>query len=391
VIRLSSRKLHVLSDAIGRPFVARVTTNERLPLSMRGSEVLLLDSWTPSNELDGFRGLLLRNAPEEATRLPPNTVVLPPELAYVSDGDVLRISPQDRALAVLYRRRAAFNALLVTERCNHLCLMCSQPPKAADDSHLVDVLLSAIPLFAQDSPEICLTGGEPTLLGPRFLALVRAMRNYLPRTALHVLSNGRSFSDLQRARELAAIAHPDLMIGIPLYGATSELHEYVVQSAGAFDETIRGILNLKRAGVRVELRVVIQRANFEHLPQLAEYVARNLTFLDHVALMGLEPTGFAKANLDSVWIDPVEYKAELKRAVLTIAQAGMRVSVYNHQLCTLDPGLWRYARQSISDWKNEYLAECEGCAMKHRCGGFFSTGVPVRSKYIRALTHAPPR
>lgn len=389
MIRLNSRKLHVLGTPMYHPFVARVTTNELLPSSMRGTEVLVLDTWSPGIEFDGFRGLLLKTPPGDLAELPRNTIVLPPELAYLSDGDVVRISPQSRALAVLYRRRAAFNALLVTEKCNHLCLMCSQPPKASDDAHLVDALLSAIPLFAQESPEICLTGGEPTLLGTRFFDLVRAMRNYLPRTSLHVLSNGRSFNDPKQALELASIAHPDLMIGIPLYAATSELHEYVVQSAGAFDETIRGILNLKRAGVRVELRVVIQRANFDHLPQLAEFIARNLTFMDHVALMGLEPIGFAKANRDAVWIDPIEYQSQLKRAVRTIKGAGMRLSIYNHQLCTLDPELWRHAKQSISDWKNEYLAACEGCVVKHRCGGFFSSGMLMHSKHIRALTHAP--
>jgi His-Xaa-Ser system radical SAM maturase HxsC len=158
-----------------------------------------------------------------------------------------------------------------------------------------------------------------------------------------------------------------------------------VQSHGAFDETLRGILNLKRAGVRVELRVVIQRSNFEQLPALAEFIARNLLFLDHVALMGIEPIGYAKANLGSVWIDPVDYQVQLKRAVRTLATARMQVSIYNHQLCTLERDLWSYAAQSISDWKNEYLDECGACAVKHKCGGFFSSGVPVHSRSIAAL------
>jgi hypothetical protein len=36
------------------------------------------------------------------------------------------------------------------------------------------------------------------------------------------------------------------------------------------------------------------------LRQLAEFRARNLTFVEHIALMGLKITGFTRANLDSL-------------------------------------------------------------------------------------------
>jgi His-Xaa-Ser system radical SAM maturase HxsC len=352
---------------------------------MRETEVLLLDTWAPGTDIRGFRAVLLRSAPVDPSGLPPNAIVLPDNLRHLDHEDVVRISTQNRSLSVLYRRKAVMNSLLVTDRCNHLCIMCSQPPKTADDSYIIDELLAAIPLFAPDTAEIMFTGGEPTIAGPRFFELVRAMRNYLPRTSLHILSNGRSFKDETFAQRLADVHHPDLMMGIPLYAPTSELHEYIVQSHGAFDETVRGILNLKRAGVRVELRVVIQRSNFEQLPALAEFIARNLVFLDHVALMGIEPIGYAKANLDTVWIDPVDYQVQLKRSVRTLSKARMKVSIYNHQLCTLERDLWSYATQSISDWKNEYLDACGACAVRHRCGGFFSSGVPVHSRNIAAL------
>jgi len=385
MLSLSSRQLRVITDPIGHPFVARLTTNALLPKAMRASEVLLLDTWRPGTDVDGFRGVLLRTPPVEAAGLPPNAIVLPPNLNHLGDGDVVRISAEERALAVLYRRKASMNALLVTDRCNHLCLMCSQPPKTADDGYLVDEILAAIPLFAADTPEIMFTGGEPTIAGARFFELVKAMRNYLPYTGLHILSNGRRFGDASFAQQLAAVRHPDLMMGIPLYAPTSELHEYIVQAHGAFDETIRGILNLKRAGVRVELRVVIQRANFQQLPALAEFITRNLVFLDHVALMGLEPIGYAKANLDAVWIDPVDYASQLKQAVRTLENAGMHTSIYNSQLCTLDRELWPRARKSISDWKNEYIDQCASCSVRHECGGFFSSGVPVHSRGIHAI------
>ena len=175
------------------------------------------------------------------------------------------------------------------------------------------------------------------------------------------------------------------MLGIPIYSASSQVHDYIVQADGAFDGTIRGILNLKTYGQQVEIRVVIHRQNYAHLPALAEFIARNLTFVDHVALMGLEMTGFAKANIDDLWIDPADYKQELYAAASLLNDFGLRTSIYNHQLCTIDRRIWTLAVKSISDWKNEYRPECSGCTVQERCGGFFATGRLRQSKYIKPI------
>ena len=176
------------------------------------------------------------------------------------------------------------------------------------------------------------------------------------------------------------------MVGIPIYSDVSTIHDYVVQSDGAFDETIRGILNLKRFGQKVEIRVVVHRQTYARLPQLAEFLVRNLTFVDHVALMGLEITGFTRANLECLWIDPADYQTELYRAVSFLADGRMNVSIYNHQLCVLDKRLWPYARKSISDWKNEYMPECEGCGIREQCGGFFASAKIRHSDHIRPIS-----
>lgn len=288
-------------------------------------------------------------------------------------------------MRTLYRRNSLHNSFLLTERCNHYCLMCSQPPKDVNDDWIIDELFEAIPLISPETREIGFTGGEPTLLGERFLRLVREMRDHLPTTGLHILSNGRRFVDAQFASQYAALAHPDAMLGIPIYSASSQTHDYIVQADGAFDETIRGILNLKTYGQQVEVRVVIHRQNYAHLPTLAEFIARNLTFVDHVALMGLEMTGFAKANIDTLWIDPFNYQQELYKAASLLDDSGLRTSIYNHQLCTVDRRIWPLTVKSISDWKNEYRAECASCTVQQNCGGFFATGRLRQSQHIRPI------
>jgi His-Xaa-Ser system radical SAM maturase HxsC len=233
--------------------------------------------------------------------------------------------------------------------------------------------------------ELGITGGEPTLLGQRFLELVATCAANLPDTGLHVLTNGRKFNYLSLARAVAAVNHHDLMLGIPLYSDLAWHHDFVVQAVGAFDQTIRGILNLARCGVPVEIRIVVHRHTVERLAHLCAFIARNLPFVRHVAIMGLEPIGFGKTNLDSLWIDAVDYQAELNAGVSTLRDHGLNVSLYNHQLCVLPQSLWPFARQSISDWKNVYLPECAECAVQGDCAGFFHSAVHAHSRAIRPI------
>ena len=160
----------------------------------------------------------------------------------------------------------------------------------------------------------------------------------------------------------------------------------MVQSKGAFDDTIRGILNLKEVGQKVEIRVVIHKQTIDRLVRTCEFIARNLLFVDHVALMGLEITGFTRPNLEVLWIDPYEYKDMLSEAVALLNSYGVPTSVYNHQLCTINPDVMGNYRRSISDWKTEFIDECIPCVKRSECGGLFSSSKMYRhSKHIKAF------
>ena len=176
------------------------------------------------------------------------------------------------------------------------------------------------------------------------------------------------------------------MVGIPIYSAVDTVHDYVVQAKGAFDETVLGVLKLKDRGQRVEIRVVLHAITAPRLLATSQWLARNLPFVDHVALMGLENTGFAVANDHLLWIDPLDYKEQLTQSVELLSASKVRVSVYNLPRCLLDRSVWPYARQSISDWKNAFVAECARCDEKPKCSGFFTTGRPRYSRGIKAIT-----
>lgn len=376
-------KLHGrISPSQAPAFVARITeTCDIPPIARRRAALLLRDSC--SHPHTGFAGVF-----SPPGRSVDGAISLPQDLDYLRSGDIVRVEPEAGQIRVMYRRGSPHNSFLITERCNSKCVMCSQPPKDIDDDYLVDDILAALPLVDASTEEIGFTGGEPTLLGDRFFELIRAARDYLPHTSLHVLTNGRLFAYLRAAQRLEAIRHHDIVLGIPIYADTPGRHDFVVQAKGAFDQTLRGIANLQRCHQRVEVRVVVHEQTYDRLAGTARFITRNLPFVHHVALMGLEPIGYARTNWRALWRDPLDYQEELRQAVEQLVWAGIHVSIYNHQLCTLPRSLWPYAVQSVSDWKNIYLAACEGCSVRARCGGFFAWAEDHHSRGIQALSAA---
>lgn len=305
---------------------------------------------------------------------------------YLADGDVLGLDHSSRKFRTLFRRNSGHNSFLVTERCNNYCLMCSQPPKDVDDRWILKEIKESLPLIDPATHALTFTGGETLTDWEDFIAVLKDCNDRLPATAIQVLTNGRAFANSKIVDAWKDIGHPNLMAAIPVYAAVDHVHDHVVQAKGAFDETVLGILKLKDRGQRVEIRVVLHLLTAPIIEETCRWIARNLPFVDHVALMGLENTGFAIANDAMLWIDPMDYRDALARAVDLLAAAAVNVSIYNLPKCVLPRSVWPHALQSISDWKNGFVEECDRCGELKSCSGFFTTGRPHFSRGIRAIT-----
>jgi His-Xaa-Ser system radical SAM maturase HxsC len=363
--------------------VGRITTQD-LPLHERGEHIRFLGQGVEqSSDLSGYRAVLSHE--HVATELP--LVERLRESDHFRDGDVIVMEGGSGFVRSLYRPYERHHSMFVTERCSSNCLMCSQPPKDHDDVESLTKRNQALIELMRPAPEyLTITGGEPTLLGDSLFLLISQLKTSLPDTELHVLTNGRTFAWPEYAQQFAAARHPNLCLGVPLYSDCVSDHDHIVQARGAFDQTVAGLHQAARNGIRVEIRVVLHRLTIPRLAKLVEYIYRNLSFVEHVALMGLEYVGYTPRNINELWIDPFEYQAELGKAVSSLVMRGINVSIYNHQLCVLKPSLWPFAQKSISDWKNLYLPECERCSALSDCGGLFKWAAKKHSEHIHALS-----
>jgi His-Xaa-Ser system radical SAM maturase HxsC len=365
--------------------VVRVTTNHIADTPSRAHHAFVLNDQSAftSTDLKGYAAVLVDQTFDVNMSPQETPIVRVPCINEVRAGHILTIDPKSGFIRTVYRPESPNNTLFATDRCNSNCLMCSQPPKAIDDSYLIKEHLRIISLIETPPETLGITGGEPTLLGEHLITLLQTLKTMLPETHIQMLTNGRLYKAAEFPHKLASVSHPSFISAIPLYADVAGVHDYIVQAHGAFDETVEGIYNAAEAGLAVEIRIVLHKQSLPRLSQLTEFIASNFPFVVHIAFMGLEHMGYVKKNWESLWVDPIDYMPALEAAVQYLYWRRMNVSIYNLQLCLLPPSLWSFARQSISDYKNIYLDTCTRCTAKQHCAGFFLSQTNRYSAHIR--------
>ncbi|EKD86815.1 MAG: hypothetical protein ACD_37C00137G0002 [uncultured bacterium] len=336
-----------------------------------------------NTDVEGYAGVITKDIPESVNSKV-SIIGGVDEIDSLKDGYILTIEPNG-FISIIYRPESRNNVIFATAKCNNTCLMCSQPPVNYQDENIITNHLRFIDLISDNPETLCITGGEPTLLGDGLISILRRGCTQLPNTCFYVLTNGRRFSDESYVKKIAGIPDLKLLCAIPVYADVAPFHDFIVQAKGAFNETICGLYNLARYKLPIEIRVVLHKQTIPRLLPLMEFIYRNLPFVSRVALMGLENMGYARNNHEILWIDPVDYAAELESAVRFLHYRRMSVSIFNLQLCTLNQFLRPFARQSISDFKNIFLEECQVCSLKNSCAGFFNSSQTLHSRSIKAI------
>ena len=292
----------------------------------------------------------------------------------IADGDIGLVTARG-SVRVILSERANQNTLLLTERCDNRCVFCSQPPKEDDDSWLLSSAEKAL-LDFEYGGVIGLSGGEPLLYGQRLLSMLRRVLSERNDISFHILSNGRALADADFCNSVGEIARSGRVVfGIPLYGASGKTHDDCVGTEGAFVDTLTGLVNAGNLGIPIEIRFIPTSLNVSDIVSVIELVGRSISSLSQVSIMNLEPTGWAKHNWKSLYLSPFEYQKELMQAIKKSQELGLRLALFNYPLCHLSEDCRDFAVKSISDWKNFFPPECDGCALEQECGGYFtSTG-----------------
>jgi His-Xaa-Ser system radical SAM maturase HxsC len=283
-------------------------------------------------------------------------------------GDVVLVEPARGRVERLLRARSRHNTLLVTEQCDQLCVMCSQPPKKTHNDRFEHFGKAC--LLADEGTVIGISGGEPTLHMAKLLQLIEGVVEKRADIAFHILSNGQHF-DAAQVDRLRSPGYRNVVWGVPLYSADEATHDAIVGKPGAFRRLMLSFQHLFLAGARIELRTVLTSQNVDHLDNLAMFIAGYLPHIEQWSIMDLENAGFARKRFSQLRVSLPERFSELATAIDRAVLHGIPVRLFNIPLCHIPEAYRNFAVASISDWKQRFAEACDRCLARRDCSGFF--------------------
>jgi radical SAM protein with 4Fe4S-binding SPASM domain len=171
------------------------------------------------------------------------------------------------------RELPVLSEIALTYRCQNRCAFCyaSSPDRGGVTPEMSTAQVTRIlDIIVDDArvPTVSFTGGEPTLR-PDLPDLVAYAKSQRLRTNL--ITNGIRCSVSAYVHKLAEAGLDSAQVS--LEAADAKVHDRVVGRSGAWHRTVRGIRNLRAAGIHAHTNTTINSLNRDHLLALVDFLA----------------------------------------------------------------------------------------------------------------------
>lgn len=282
--------------------------------------------------------------------------------------------------------------LRLTMACNERCPFCNVP---AEDykrpTPAQEETDAALQRFLDEGAEtLTISGGEPTLLRKRLVALVRRAR-----------AGGVRFVELQTnavlvdegyAQELAEAGVTSAFVS--LLSHVPEHHDTLAGLPGAWPRCLRGIDAMLDAGIRVTLNPVTAQLTQALVADYVDFVAARLPRVRFVSMSAVQPHGRARDDVSALLPDYAVLRESVRAArsraaahgiELVNPYCGLPVCVgweddleHSVEAFEAEQGGWRDT-PGLDNLGNKSQGEpCRACALRTRCGGAWHAYWEVR-------------
>lgn len=185
-------------------------------------------------------------------------------------------------------------------------------------------------------PIIVFSGGE-ALLREDIYELIR----YADQLGLaSALATNASLISLDTAMRLKE--NKTALVAVSIYGCNAQSHDKFCGAPGAFEKTLAGINNLKKAGIPLQINTTITKKNLAELEAMGNFALKQGAIAYHVFF--LVPVGRGK-SLEGDEISAREYEEAFNRLYDFQSHSSVRVKA------TCAPHYYRVLRQRLAKEK----------------------------------------
>ncbi len=261
----------------------------------------------------------------------------------------------DSVESIPYKSKNLFYPILselaLTYRCNNECIFCysnSSPAKQCQElsQKQIEQIIRIIKENAK-VPSISFTGGEPTIIDqlPRYIYVAReyGMR-------VNLITNGRRCKNTEFSSELVKQGLHSAQVSIE--GSNPQIHDAITRRPGSFNDTVKGILNLKSLGINVHTNTTINRMNLYDLTKLVDLIVDKL-HNDYFSMNMVIYTGSSLNDLKKLMVRYSEIGEYVKAVHYYAKERGIKFIWYS-------PTCYKYFHPASLTLDFKSCAACHG-------------------------------
>ncbi|NQU88026.1 MAG: radical SAM protein [Mariniphaga sp.] len=186
--------------------------------------------------------------------------------------------------------------------CNNNCRFCVQADNKCKGNRSFDDISNDLIDSRKRCIGVVFTGGEVTIRDD-FFDLIKLAKE-LNYEEIQIQTNGRMFASLDFCKK--TIEAGANVFGLALHGYCSDQHDFLTKANGSFNQTVRGIINLRRLGQIVGTNTVIVKSNYLDCSKIAKLLVK--LKVNQFQFAFVHPMGNAWNNFDSV-VPPISEAA----------------------------------------------------------------------------------
>ncbi len=259
---------------------------------------------------------------------------------------------------------------LLTNKCNNNCIICQFKGKKRQESFIAK---NVIVRKVRENDNVALKtisfgGGEPTL-HKDFFKIIADTSCMRPNIEIAILTNGRMFAYNDFTAQFSRLDIKRIKFIIPLHGHKDSIHDNVTQIEGSFLNTVLGIKNLLNIGAILELRVIINKINYQYLNEISYFIFNTFPEFTYLVFISMEINNRAISREAPVPYEQfVPYLEEVLKKYDTT-----RIKLYHFPLCSINDNHWHLIYKSIDKKKLCFSKECGRCFVKKNCMGILKS------------------
>jgi MoaA/NifB/PqqE/SkfB family radical SAM enzyme len=155
--------------------------------------------------------------------------------------------------------------------CNNNCMFCAQAHNRGKGNKTTEQIKEDLSLAKKNNcTGVVFTGGETTIRKDLFEIVSYAKQ--LSFRSIQLQTNGRMLAYKPLCQKLINLGVNEFSPA--LHGHTSTIHDSLTRCKGSFDQTIKGIKNVRELDQFIVTNSVVTRKNYQYLPELAELLVK---------------------------------------------------------------------------------------------------------------------